>query len=143
MKKILFLIGIALSACSTQQKQIADFAGTPAGQSIISAVENAVSAAATNAAQQAATGKVNGKKVALASLSSVSQQLRSLQSTGKAADPNAITAAVQAGSASPAVTQIVAPTVATIVAGAVSQHISPDAANEAAAIGLDKAAAKK
>jgi hypothetical protein len=134
----------SLAACSSsRQKQVADFVASPTGQAILSGVENTALSAANSAAQQVtATGKVNGKKVALASVSSVSQQLRSLQSTDKAANPAAITAAVKAGSANSTVTKTVAPAVAKAVADATQKGAPADLANEAAARGLDKAEAK-
>ena len=145
MKKI-FLIGLlALAGCSTtQQKNLNDFLASPAGKAILNSVETTALNAADSALQQyAETGKVKGEKVAQASLSSVSQQLRGLQATKHAADPAAIHEAVQNGSASPIVTKRVAPAVATAIAKAAKEGVPADAANEAAARGLDKAAAKK
>lgn len=137
------LLVAVLAGCSGSQQRIADFAASPTGRAILDKVEGAAFAAANNAAQQVvATGKVNGKKVALASVSSVSQQLRSLQSTDKAATPAAIAAAVQEGSANSTVTKTVAPAVAQAVADATQQGAPADLANEAAARGLDKAAEK-
>jgi hypothetical protein len=142
MKNILLITALALGACSTeQQKNASAFLASPTGQALIHHVETTAVAAATNAIQQYEdTGKVQGAQVAKASLSSVSQQLRGLQATDQAADPAAITTAVKNGSASPVVTKKIAPAVATAVTDAVKKGLPPDAANEAAARGLDKAA---
>jgi hypothetical protein len=88
------------------------------------------------------TGRIKGREVAKASLSSVSQQLRGLQATEKAADPTALKEAVENGSASSVVTNKVAPAVAKAVADAVKKGTPKDVANEAAAATLDKVAAK-
>ena len=109
----------------------------------MSGVETTVISAADNAVQQyAATGSVKGKEIAIASMSSVSQQLRGLQATDDAANPAALKQAVKDGSASTIVTQKVAPAVANAVAKAVTNGAPKDVANEAAARALDKAAAK-
>lgn len=102
-----------------------------------------VIAAANNALQQLEeTGKIKGKEVAKASLSSVSLQLRGLQATEQAADPTALKEAVENGSASSVVTQKVAPAVAKAVSDAVKNGTPKDVANEAAASALDKVAAE-
>jgi hypothetical protein len=79
------------------------------------------------------------KARAMASLSSVSNQLRTLQNTKVAAEPGAVKEAVKMGSVSESVTAKVAPEVAAAIGEAVKAGVSPDAANEAAARGLDKA----
>jgi hypothetical protein len=53
--------------------------------------------------QYTKTGKVSGEQVAKDSLSSVGQQLRGLQATSDAANPDAIKTAVKNGSAGPVV----------------------------------------
>lgn len=139
---VLFLILClaSLSACNSTQQ----FLISPKGQAILKQVESTAATAATSAINQyTETGSVSGKQVAKDSLSSVSQQLRGLQATDQAADPAAIKTAVKDGSASKAVTKKVAPAVATAVSDAVKKGAPPDLANEAAAKGLDKVAAKK
>ena len=139
MKYTLLILLFALTSCATVDK----FASSPEGRQILSDVETTVIAAASNAVQQYAdTGSVKGKEVAIASMSSVSQQLRGLQATENAANPAALRKAVKDGSASALLTQKVAPAVANAVAGAVKKGAPKDAANEAAASALDKAAAK-
>lgn len=120
------------------------FLQSPQGQEILKHVEVTAAAAATSAIDQyVQTGSVSGEEVAKDSLSSVSQQLRGLQDTNQAANPAAIQTAVKNGSASKAVTKKVAPAVAKAVSDAVQKGAPPDLANEAAAKGLDKVAAKK
>lgn len=134
------LFAIVLSSCS----DTGAFLKSPQGQAVLAGVENTAITAATSAINQyVQTGNVSGEQVAKDSLSSVSQQLRGLQSTSQAASPAAIQAAVQTGSASKAVTKKVAPAVATAVADAVKKGAPADLANEAAARGLDKVATKK
>ena len=130
---------ILLTACSTTQQ----FLSSPEGKAILSGVEQTAATAAESAIDQyTKTGKVSGEQVAKDSLSSVSQQLRGLQATDAAANPDAIKTAVATGSASTLVTKKVAPAVASAVTDAVQKGAPPDLANEAAAKGLDKAAAK-
>jgi hypothetical protein len=137
---VMLTLSLALTACSSTQQ----FLSSPQGQAILADVEKTSATAATSAINQyVQTGSVSGKQVAKDSLSSVSQQLRGLQATDQAADPNAIKAAVKNGSASKGVTKKVAPAVASAVADAVKKGAPPDAANEAAARGLDKVAAKQ
>ncbi len=139
MKHTLLIVLFALTGCATVDK----FSSSPEGRKILSGIETTVIAAANNAVQQYVdTGKVKGKEVAIASLSSVSQQVRGLQATDDAANPAALKEAVKDGSASTIVTQKVAPAVANAVANAVKKGAPKDAANEAAANALDKAAAK-
>jgi len=140
MKYLIIGALFVVTSCSTEQQQkMNTFLASPAGQ----ALERTALVAANSALQQYEdTGKVKGKEVAQASLSSVSQQLRGLQATEAAANPAAIKDAVENGSASPVVTKKVAPVVAAAVADAVKKGAPADAANEAAARGLDKAAAK-
>src|SRR4051794_28464549 len=128
-----------LNACPSPQQ----FLSSPQGQAILAGVERTAATAAVSAINQyTETGSVSGKTVAKDSLSSVSQQLRGLQATDKAADPTAIKTAVKNGSASKGVTKKVAPAVAKAVSDAVQKGAPPDLANEAAAKGLDKVAAK-
>jgi hypothetical protein len=139
MKHTLLILLFALTSCATVDK----FSSSPEGRKILGDVQTVVIAAANNAVQQYAdTGKIKGKEVAIASMSSVSQQLRGLQATGDAANPAALRQAVKDGSASPLLTQEVAPAVANAVADAVKKGAPKDAANEAAASALDQAAAK-
>ncbi len=135
---------LALGACSTEQKgNVSAFIASPTGKAILKTVEATAAAAADSAIQQYVdTGEVKGASVAKASLGSVSEQLRGLQATENAGNSAAIKTAVANGSASSAVTKKVAPAVATAIADAVKKGAPPDAANEAAAAGLDKAAAK-
>jgi hypothetical protein len=131
---------VMLSACTTTQQ----FLSSPQGQAILAGVEKTAATAAVSAIDQyTQTGSVSGEQVAKDSLSSVSRQLRGLQATDQAADPAAIQTAVKSGSASKAVTRKVAPAVAKAVSDAVQKGAPPDLANEAAAKGLDKVAAKK
>ena len=133
--KLLILAFASLSACETTR----NFVASPAGQEL----QKAVIAAADNALQQyEASGKVKGKEVAIASLSSVSRQVRGLQATEDAANPTALKEAVKNGSASTLLTQKVAPAVAKAVVAAVKKGMSKDVANETAANALDKVAAK-
>jgi hypothetical protein len=131
---------LVLNSCSSTQQ----FLSSPQGQAILAGVEKTAATAAVSAIDQyTETGSVSGKQVAKDSLSSVSQQLRGLQATDAAADPAAIKQAVKNGSASKGVTKKVAPAVASAVSNAVKKGAPPDLANEAAAKGLDKVAAKK
>ena len=100
---------------------------------------------ATSAANQAVTEYRNtqhpeSKVRAVASLSSASSQLRTLQATRRAGDAAAIKETVKSASVSDSVTDKVAPAVASVVAEAVNEGVPADQANEAAARGLDKAA---
>ncbi len=145
MKTPLLLIPLfALLACSqTQTENLKGFAASPAGQNLLNHVETIALAAADSALQQyESTGTVAGEQVARDSLSSVSHQLRGLQTTDAAATAGAIKQAVKKGSATPVVTNKVAPAVAQAVSDAARKGIPADVANEAAARGLDKAAAK-
>jgi hypothetical protein len=142
LERILLLsIAVTLfSGCSSTQQYLS----SPQGQAILAGVETTASTAAQSAIDQyTKAGKISGKQVAKDSLSSVSQQLRGLQATPAAGNPAAIKTAVKEGSASPVVTQKVAPAVASAVSAAVQKGAPPDLANEAAAKGLDKVAAKK
>jgi hypothetical protein len=135
---LLIIFGLFTACSSTQQ-----FLSSPQGQAILAGVEKTAATAAVSAIDQyTETGSVSGKQVAKDSLSSVSQQLRGLQATDQAADPGAIKQAVKNGSASTGVTKRVAPAVAKAVSDAVQKGAPPDLANEAAAKGLDKVAAK-
>jgi hypothetical protein len=130
---------IMLNGCSSTQQ----FLSSPQGQAILAGVEKTAATAATSAIDQyTQTGNVDAKQVAKDSLSSVSQQLRGLQATPDAANPGAVKQAVKNGSASKAVTKKVAPAVASAVTDAVQKGAPKDLANEAAARGLDKVAAK-
>jgi hypothetical protein len=100
---------------------------------------------ATGAANEAVgesrkTARVEYKTRAVHSLSSVSNQLRSLQSTARAGDAMTIRETVRTASVSDSVTDKVAPAVAEAVTEAIDKGVPADAANEAAARGLDKAA---
>ena len=108
------------------------------------AVLKKIETTATGAANDAIgdsrrTGRVEYKARAINSLSSVSTQLRSLQATARAADPSAIRETVKSASVSDSVTEKVAPAVADAVTEAINKGVPADAANEAAARGLDKA----
>jgi hypothetical protein len=140
MKKILFALVVAISGCTeSQNKKFETFMASPTGQ----AIKNAAIAAADDAIKQYEdTGQVKGKEVAQASLNSVGQQLRGLQTTEDAANPTAIKEAVKKGSASSGVTKKVAPAVANAVTDAVKKGAPADLALEAAARGLDEAAKK-
>ena len=136
---LLASISLLIGCSSTQQ-----FLSSPQGQAILAGVEKTAAVAAASAINQyTETGNVDAKQVAKDSLSSVSQQLRGLQATPDAANPGAVKQAVKNGSASKGVTRKVAPAVASAVADAVQKGAPPDLANEAAAKGLDKVAAKK
>ena len=100
---------------------------------------------ATSAANQAVTEHretehPGNKMRAVASLSSVSNQLRSLQATRLAGDATTIKETVKSASVSDSVTEKVAPAVAEAVGEGIRKGIPADKANEAAARGLDKAA---
>jgi len=133
--KLLILAFASLSACETTRNFVASPAGTELQKAVIAAADNALQ-------QYETTGKVKGKEVAIASLSSVSQQVRGLQATEDAANPTALKEAVKNGSASTLLTQKVAPAVAKAVVAAVKKGMSKDVANETAANALDKVAAK-
>jgi len=109
------------------------------------AVLKKIETTATGAANDAVgeyhrTGRIEYKARAINSLSSVSNQLRSLQATARAADPSAIRETVKSASVSDSVTEKVAPAVAEAVTDAINKGVPADAANEAAARGLDKVA---
>jgi hypothetical protein len=140
----LTIIAVCLAACSTEQEQKFNaFVASSTGQAIINHVEQTSAAAADSAIQQYVnTGQVQGAQVAKDTLSSVSQQLRGLQTTGNAANPAAITQAVNDGTPAKKVRAKVAPAVSKAVTDAVQKGAPADLANEAAARGIDKAAAK-
>jgi len=109
------------------------------------AVLKTIEATATGAANDAVSehrrsGREENKVRAINSLSSVSNQLRSLQATPNAADPITIKETIKRASVSDSVTEKVAPAVAEAVTAAINKGVPADAANEAAARGLDKAA---
>ena len=133
--KLLILAFASLSACETTRNFVASAAGKELQKAVIAAADNALQ-------QYEATGKVKGNEVAIASLSSVSRQVRGLQATEDAANPTALKEAVKNGSASTLLTQKVAPAVAKAVVAAVKKGMSKDVANETAANALDKVAAK-
>ena len=111
------------------------------GPAVLKEVEKTATSAANNAVGESRkTGVIENKRLAVASLSSVSQQLRALQNTKRAADMSALGEAVKIGSVSESVTAKVAPAVAAAVNEAVERGVPADLANEAAARGLDKAA---
>jgi hypothetical protein len=108
---------------------------------ILKKIETTATGAANNAvAEYRKPEHTVNKARAIASLSSVSNQLRSLQATARAADPGAIKETVRSASVSESVTEKVAPAVADAVTEAIQKGVPADAANEAAARGLDKAA---
>jgi hypothetical protein len=145
MKKLPFLLLLALSGCITtdSQKRIADFMKTPAGQAII----HIATTTGTKAIDQfAATGKVDGKEIAKAALGGASAELRKAQTPDAqitaAGAKEAAKTAMNEGTGVPAVSREIAPAVAKAVADAVKNQGAPaDLALEAAARGLDKAAA--
>ncbi|HVI83550.1 MAG TPA: hypothetical protein VM717_12530 [Chthoniobacterales bacterium] len=109
------------------------------------AVLNNVETTATGAANDAVgeyrkIKDAENKKRAVASLSSASNQLRSLQATKLAGNARAIKDSVKSASVSDSVSERVAPAVADAVADAIDKGVPADLANEAAARGLDKAA---
>lgn len=140
----LTIIAVCLAACSSEQKQkFNTFVRSPTGQAIIKNVEQTAAAAANSAIQQCVNnGDVQGAQVAKDTLNSVSQQLRGLQATDNAANPTAITQAVKDGTSAKKVRAKVAPAVSNTVTEAVQKGAPPDLANEAAARGIDKTAAK-
>lgn len=145
MKKLPLLFLLILSSCSTVgQQRVTDFMNSPVGKSIINVAATAGSKAID---QYASTGKIDGKEIAKASLSGASAQLRAAQTpaapVNASAAKAAATQAVHDGAGLTAVSSKVAPTVAQAVANAVRNHQAPaDLALEAAARGLDQAAAK-
>jgi hypothetical protein len=141
MKKAPLLPLLVLTACTTpEQQKLHGFLSTPEGQ----AIKNIALGAATAAAQDYSdTGKVHGNAVATAAISAASQGLRTLQSTGDAARPAAITEVVHTQADNTSIARRIAPAVAAAIAHAVRNGASPYAANEAAALGLDQAAATK
>jgi hypothetical protein len=140
----------AIVGCSTaQQDKISAIFNSPANQAVLQVVGNVVLNSALACAESAAnqyvsTSSVSGKSIEHAAITggfnSVAFQLRTLQSTPQASSPQAIAQAFAFSGLAPAATAQVAPTVATAVAGAVAQGVSPDKANEAAAVALDAAA---
>jgi hypothetical protein len=140
----LTIITVCVAACSTeQQKKFNDFVASPQGQAIVNHVEQTAAAAANSAIQQYVNnGDVQGAQVAKDTLNSVSQQLRGLQATNNAASPAAITQAVKDGTPAKKVRAKVAPAISKAVTDAVQKGAPADLANEAAAKGLDKTAAK-
>src|SRR5438552_1736621 len=108
---------------------------------VLKKIETTATSAANDAiGESRRTGHVEYKARAMNSLSSVSGQLRSLQATTRAADPSAIRETVKSASVSDSVTEKVAPAVVEAVTDAINKGVPADAANEAAASGLDKAA---
>lgn len=108
---------------------------------VLKKIETTATGAANDAVGESRkTGRVEFKTRAVHSLSSVSNQLRSLQATARAGDAMTIRETVRTASVSDSVTDKVAPAVAEAVAEAIDKGVPADAANEAAARGLDKAA---
>jgi hypothetical protein len=145
MKKLLFLGTIlAIAGCTTaEQQRINAFMETPAGKAIINVAASTGAAAVDNFAS---TGKVNGKEIAKAALSGASAELRKAQTPGAptnaAQAKDAANEAIHDGTGVSTVAKDVAPPVAKAVADAVKNHgAAADLALEAAARGLDKAAA--
>jgi hypothetical protein len=104
-------------------------------------IETTATGAANDAVGESRkTGRLEYKTRAVHSLSSVSNQLRSLQTTARAGDAMTIRSTVRSASVSDSVTDKVAPAVAEAVTEAIDKGVPADAANEAAARGLDKAA---
>jgi hypothetical protein len=117
---------------------------SPTGQAII----HVAATTGTKAIDQyAATGKVDGKEIAKAALGGASAELRKAQtpdaSVNAAEAKAAAKTAVDEGTGVAAVSKEVAPAVSQAVANAVKNQGAPaDLALEAAARGLDIAAAK-
>ncbi|HEY2712478.1 MAG TPA: hypothetical protein VGI60_08195 [Chthoniobacterales bacterium] len=150
MKKLPLLILLGLGACAAPsntgltkfQQDLNQFLVSPAGQAVVNGAE----AAANSAIQQyVATGKVGGKQTAQAAVAGATAQLRTTQTTGTAAQPTAVEQAVKQGSGVAAISKVLAPKVAKVVANAAQQNkgVSPDVVNEAVARGLDQAVAKQ
>src|SRR5207302_877781 len=90
------------------------------GPAVLKEVEKTATSAANNAVGEYRKPEhAMNKARALASLSSVSNQLRTLQNTKVAAEPNAVKEAVKMGSVSESVTAKVAPEVAAAIGEAV------------------------
>jgi hypothetical protein len=145
MQKLSLLLALTLSGCTTaEQQRISDFMNSPAGKAIVNVAATTGSKAID---QYAATGKLDGKEIAKAALGGASAELRKAQTPGTpvnaAAAKEAAIEAVHDGTGVPAVSSKVAPAIARAVADAVQHHGAPaDLALEAAARGLDQAAAK-
>ena len=107
---------------------------------VLKRIESTATGAANDAIGKSRKPGLEHKARAINSLSSVSNQLRSLQATARAADPSAIRETVKSASVSDSVTEKVAPAVAEALTDAINKGVPADAANEAAARGLDKAA---
>jgi hypothetical protein len=138
---VLVLAGVVLAIpkpMARESYQVVPLAERPA---VLKRVETTATGAANKAvAEYRNTPHAEYKKRAVASLSSVSNQLRSLQTTKVAGDATTIKETVKSASVSDSVTENVAPAVADAMAEAIRKGVPPDQANEAAARGLDKAA---
>lgn len=116
---------------------------TPAQRAALSQVElTALNTAVSVGTQYAVTRQVDTSALIINSIDGAAGAARTLISTPAAADPVAIKEALQSGSNSPAFDAKIAPPVADAVSAAITKGAPPDAAVEAAARGLNKAAAK-
>jgi hypothetical protein len=140
LKKLPILLMFGLGGCA--QQRISAFMNSDAGKAIIGIVTNAGTQAID---ELASTGKVNGKQIAADALSGASAAVRAKQTPGTALSApqaeEAAKTAVQEGTGTPAVANKVAPVIASAVAQAVQNGHPADLVLEAAALGLDKAAA--
>jgi hypothetical protein len=142
---ILSTLAFVLASCSTAQQQRLDaFIKSDTGRALTRVAFQAGSAAIDHLATK---GSIDGKEVAKAALGGASAELRKAQTpdtplTASAAKSVAAEA-VKDGSGVTSVARTVAPAVASAVADAVKKSGAPaDLALEAAARGLDQAAAR-
>jgi hypothetical protein len=116
---------------------------TPNQRSALTQAENIALNTAVNVGLSYATGgTINAAPLIISSIEGGAQIVRSLIGTPAAANPAAVTEAVASGSVSKAVDNKIAPEVGKAVDQAIKAGAKPDAAVEAVATGLDKAAAE-
>jgi len=140
------VLGLLLTGCSTAQQQRLDaFMKSDAGRAI---TRVAFTAGSTAIDHLAAKGTIDGKEVAKGALGGASTELRKAQTPDApltaAAAKSAASDAVKDGSGVASITRTVASAIATAVSDAVKKQGAPaDLALEAAARGLDQAAATR
>jgi len=130
MKKLI-LISFLLVSCASL---------TPSQRSILTQVETFALNTAVGAASAYVTGGATSPAFIANSIDGGAQLVRSIIGTQAAANPQAIQAAVAAGSVSTVVDNKIAPPVAQNAAAAIKAGADPNAVIEATAKGLNQAA---
>ena len=140
-------LALAFTSCTTEsQQKVNAFLNSPIGVKFKDIVIQAGEAAAREAVKEVASGnKADANLIAAAAIDGGVAGLRTTQDTPGVTDPKAIKAAVTTGADSAAVSNRVAPAVATAItnATATDKNVAPNTVSEAAAQVLEALAAKK